>query len=220
MWEGIDGSEVLVHLCNDYNSVVDTATMITRWKQRVQKQGIATRLLPFGYGDGGGGPTRDHLEYLRREVDLEGVPRVRISHPLDYFHDQEARGVPWRYVGELFSRPIAAPTPRRRAPSAATARVNWRCADAELWGSLAQVMGQYELPADLLDEAWKQVLLNQFHDIIPGSSIHRVYEEAEADHAEVIEVAEETAAEACAALTDFSDDLTVFNSLSWPRQCL
>ena len=46
---------------------------------------------------------------------------------------------------------------------------------------------------NMLDEAWKQVLLNQFHDIIPGSSIHRVYEEAEADHEEVIEVAEETA---------------------------
>ena len=102
MWEGIDGSDVLVHLCNDYNSVVDPATIVTRWKQRVQKQGIATRLLPFGYGDGGGGPTRDHLEYIRREANLEGVPQVSIAHPLDYFHDQEARGVPWRYVGELY----------------------------------------------------------------------------------------------------------------------
>ena len=220
MWEGIDGSDVLVHLCNDYNSVVDTATIITRWKQRVQKQGIATRLLPFGYGDGGGGPTRDHLEYLRREADLEGVPRVQIAHPLDYFHDQEVRGVPWRYVGELYFQAhrgtytSQARTKRGNRQSELTLR------EAELWGSLAQAMGHYALPTDLLDDAWKQVLLNQFHDIIPGSSIHRVYEEAEADHGEVIEVAEETAAEACAALTDFTDDLTVFNSLSWPRQCL
>ena len=49
------------------------------WKKRVQKRDLDAFLLPFGYGDGGGGPTRDHIEYLRREADLEGMPRVRIS---------------------------------------------------------------------------------------------------------------------------------------------
>ncbi|MHC5034589.1 MAG: glycoside hydrolase family 38 N-terminal domain-containing protein, partial [Planctomycetota bacterium] len=102
-WEGIDGSRVLVHLCNDYNSQASPTEVIQRWRQRVQKDGISTRLLPFGWGDGGGGPTRDHLEFVRRQADLEGVPRVRMASPVDYFKDLEERGVPdVTYVGELY----------------------------------------------------------------------------------------------------------------------
>ena len=101
-WEGIDGSEVLVHLCNDYNSHTNPKLVIERWTQRVQKDGFSTRLLPFGFGDGGGGPTRDHLEFLRRQRDLEGVPKTVMASPIDYFKDQEAKGSPARYVGELY----------------------------------------------------------------------------------------------------------------------
>ncbi len=102
-WEGIDGSEVFVHLHNDYSSRTGPAAVIQRWNERVQKDGFSTRLFPFGWGDGGGGPTRDHLEFLRREGDLEGVPRVIIASPLAYFEDHEAKGWPdERYVGELY----------------------------------------------------------------------------------------------------------------------
>jgi alpha-mannosidase len=220
-WEGIDGSEVLVHLCNDYNSRTDSATIIERWNQRVQKDGIATRLLPFGFGDGGGGPTRDHLESLRRLVDLEGVPKVRIAHPLDYFRDQEARGIPdARYVGELYFQAHRGTYTSQARTKRGNRKSEIALREAEMWDSLTRVMKGEKVPDDALDEAWKTVLLNQFHDIIPGSSIHRVYEEAEADYARVIDTAEEVAAEAAGSLTDGSNDLTVFNSLSWPRRCL
>jgi len=86
-WEGIDGSTVLVHLTNDYNSEADPASLIERWRQRVQKDDISTRLVPFGLGDGGGGPTRDHLEYLARSADLEGMPLTRMAPPQAYFND-------------------------------------------------------------------------------------------------------------------------------------
>jgi alpha-mannosidase len=220
-WEGIDGSGVLVHLCNDYNSTTDAATIIERWNQRVQKDDIATRMLPFGYGDGGGGPTRNHLESLRRLGNLEGVPMTRIAHPLDYFHDQEARGIPEaRYVGELYFQAHRGTYTSQAKTKRGNRKSELALREAEMWDSVTRALSGHSTPADALDEAWKTVLLNQFHDIIPGSSIQRVYEEAEADYARVIDTAEEIAAEAAGSLTDGSDDLTVFNSLSWPRSCL
>lgn len=221
-WEGIDGSTVLVHLCNDYNSRTDPAAIIERWDQRVQKDGFSTRLVPFGWGDGGGGPTRDHLEYLRRMGNLEGVPKVRIAAPNDYFHDQEARGIPEaRYVGELYFQAHRGTYTSQAKTKRGNRKSELALREAELWGAAAQAIRGYDYPLPLMDESWKKVLLNQFHDIIPGSSIHRVYEEAEATYAQVIDTAEEVAGEAAGLFTDESDDaVTVFNSLSWDRKAL
>jgi len=89
-----------------------------------------------------------------------------------------------------------------------------------MWGAAARALEGFTFPLERIDDAWKLVLLNQFHDIIPGSSIHRVYEEAEADYATVIQTAEEVAHQATARFTDDSQALTVFNSLSWERTAL
>jgi alpha-mannosidase len=78
----------------------------------------------------------------------------------------------------------------------------------------------FEFPAERMNAAWKKVLLNQFHDIIPGSSIQRVYQEAEADYAQVIAAARDVIARATGTLTFEDDALTVFNSLSWERKIL
>ena len=220
-WEGIDGSEVLVHLINNYNSEVDPATVIQRWNERVQKDGITTRLLPFGWGDGGGGATRDHLEYIRRLANLEGVPIARLAHPIEYFHDQEARGVPdARYVGELYFQAHRGTLTSQARTKRGNRKSELALREAEMWSVAARALRGALVPLPTLDKAWKKVLLNQFHDIIPGSSIHRVYEEAEAAYAEVIETAERLTNAAMDALIDESDGLTVFNSLSWPRTCL
>jgi alpha-mannosidase len=220
-WEGIDGSEVLVHLHNDYNSRTDPASVIQRWSERVQKDGISTRLFPFGYGDGGGGPTRDHLEFLRREQDLEGVPRVRIASPIAYFKDQEARGWPVaRYVGELYFQAHRGTYTSQARTKRGNRKSEFALREAELWGVAAQTLKGVAFPGAEIDEAWKAVLLNQFHDIIPGSSIHRVYEEAEAAYAGVIDLTNRVASGAMASLTDDSQALTVFNSLSWEREAL
>ena len=220
MWEGIDGSQVLVHLCNDYNSHTDPASVIQRWNQRVQKDGFSTRLFPFGYGDGGGGPTRTHLEYLRRLKNLEGAPRVVIASPLDYFRDQEAKGVEAHYVGELYYQCHRGTYTTQARTKRGNRKSELALREAELWGVAAAALAGFTYPAAQMDEAWKGVLLNQFHDIIPGSSIHRVYEEAEAAYEEIINTAEEVAGAAAGTLTDESDALTVFNSLSWERPLL
>jgi alpha-mannosidase len=220
IWEGIDGSEVLVHLHNDYNSHTNPATVIRRWRERVQKDGFSTRLFPFGYGDGGGGPTRDHLEFLRRQRDLEGVPKVRIASPIDYFKDQEKKEVYNHYVGELYYQSHRG----TYTSQARTKRGNRKCEfalrDAEMWAVAASFLRGFNVPQGELDEAWKRILLNQFHDIIPGSSIHRVYEEAEAAYAAVIETVDGIADRAICAITDDSKSVTCFNSLSWDRNAL
>ena len=203
IWEGIDGSEVKVHLMNDYNSRTDTATLIGRWNGRVQKDGIATRLLPFGYGDGGGGPTRDHLEYVRRAADLEGVPKVVIASPLDYFKDQERRGWPQeRFVGELYVQAHRGTYTSQARTKRGNRKSEFALREAEMWAAAAGALAGYAVPRDDLFAAWRDVLLNQFHDIIPGSSIHRVYEEAEAAYDGVIAGAGKVASAAATALVE------------------
>ena len=221
LWEGIDGSEVLVHLCNDYNSRTDPTAVIERWNQRVQKDGISTRLFPFGWGDGGGGPTRDHIEFIRRMRDLQGVPRTQMAGPIEYFEDQEARCLPdARYVGELYFQAHQGTLTSQARVKKGNRKSEFALREAEMWGVAARALKGHALPLAELEAAWKKVLLNQFHDIIPGSSIHRVYQEAEAAYAEVIDAAEEMSAASTALLADPAQAFTVFNSLSWARTCL
>ena len=219
-WEGIDGSQILVHLHNDYNSRMNPASVIERWKERVQKEGFSTRLMPFGFGDGGGGPTRNHLEYARRQRDLEGAPKVIIASPIDYFKDQELKPVETRYVGELYFQAHRGTYTSQARTKRGNRKSEFALREAEMWGVAARALAGFSFPAETMDQAWKKVLLNQFHDIIPGSSIERVYEEAEASYAEAIDIADGVTADATAALTDGEQALTVFNSLPWARAAL
>ena len=219
-WEGIDGSAILVHLHNDYNSTTNPAMVIQRWKERVQKDGFSTRLLPFGWGDGGGGPTRHHLEFIRRERDLEGVPKVRMASPIEYFKDQESKPVSARYVGELYFQAHRGTYTSQARTKRGNRKSEFALREAEMWGAAATVLKRFTYPADTMDKAWKAVLLNQFHDIIPGSSIHRVYEEAEAAYDSAIRAANDVTAQATSVLVNRSSALTSFNSLSWERTTL
>jgi len=221
-WEGIDGTCVLSHIHNDYNSQTNPATLIERWKSRVQKDGLDARMLPFGYGDGGGGPTRNHLEYLRRQQDLEGAPKCIIAGPVEYLRHDEASSYPWpTYVGELYFQNHRGTYTSQAKTKRGNRKGEFALREVEMWGAAALARARFEYPLAEMDEAWKGVLLNQFHDIIPGSSIHRVYEEAEALYAEVIATAEKnTGAAARALLREGPNAVTVFNSLSWERAAL
>ncbi|MHB1318346.1 MAG: alpha-mannosidase [Anaerolineae bacterium] len=220
-WEGIDGSSVLVHLHNEYNSETDPATLILRWNQRVQKDDISTRLVPFGWGDGGGGPTRDHLEYVARSADLEGMPRTRIAPPQAYFDDLAERGIPSaRYVGELYFQSHRGTLTSQARTKRGNRKSEFALREAEVWASAGRALLGRTVPQQALHEAWQAVLLNQFHDIIPGSSIHRVYEEAEAAYAQVLATAAQVSEGARQALAPAADALTVFNSLSWERSSI
>ena len=218
-WEGIDGSEVRVHLHNDYNATTNPAQTIRRWRERVQKDDIDARLFPFGWGDGGGGPHRDHLEFLRRQADLEGCPRMRIDTPTAFFKALDAQAPPPnRYVGELYFQLHRGTYTTQARTKRGNRRSEFALREAELWSAAAAALNGFALPVETMTEAWREVLLNQFHDIIPGSSIARVYEEAEAAYGRVIATAGRVASDArMTFVASATDQLTVFNSLSWPR---
>lgn len=221
-WEGIDGTRVLSHFHNDYNSQTRPVDIIKRWNDRVQKDGITSRLFPFGFGDGGGGPTREHLEFLRRMKNLEGVPQCQLAPPAQFFKDEEARRAPLPvYVGELYFQAHRGTYTSQAAVKKGNRKGEYALREAELWSVVAAARARRPVPMPQLDALWKLLLLNQFHDILPGSSIARVYEEAARDHAKVLADAGATTAAAQRALVSASRRaVTVFNSLSWERTAL
>ncbi len=217
-WQGMDGSEVTSFLHMDYTSRTDARTIVERWRDRVQKRGIRRFLLPFGYGDGGGGPTRDDLEDLRRNRDLEGVPHTRIETPTRFFEDCAADGGPKeRYVGELYFQAHRGVLTSQAAIKRGNRKSELTLREAEIWSVAAS--GRVAWPKEALDECWHGVLLNQFHDILPGSSIERVYVEARQQYAAILDKAGALITQATGALTAGSGR-TWFNSLSWERRAL
>jgi alpha-mannosidase len=222
-WEGIDGSTVLAHIFNDYNSQTGPADLAQRWKERVQKDDVHSLILAFGHGDGGGGPTREHLEYLRRSDDLEGLPRVRMSSPNDFFHEIEATGIPSeRYVGELYFQAHRGTYTSQAKTKRNNRKIELALREAEMWATASHTLAGCAYPQEKLDETWRTLLLHQFHDILPGSSIHRVYEDAERAVGAGIVEAQGVAQTAAGQLARPAGRpaLTVFNSLSWSRSAL
>jgi len=219
-WEGIDGTAIPAHIFTDYNSQTRPRHIMERWKTRLQKNGINSMIMAFGWGDGGGGPTRDHLEFLKRVSDLEGLPRVKMASPEAFFKDLQKAGMPKdRYMGELYFQAHRGTYTSQAKTKRGNRKSELALREAELWATAARALKKFDFTPTTLMDAWRKVMLNQFHDILPGSSIHRVYEEAEATHAEAIREANQIADSAARAFASGSG-LTVFNSLSWPRQAL
>ena len=221
-WEGIDGTRIFAHFHNNYNSLVAPANVVAKWGDRRQKDGMVSLLYPFGFGDGGGGPTREHLEFLRRQTDLEGVPRTVQCSPIEFFKDDEQRpdGKPV-YVGELYFQNHRGTYTSQARTKRGNRRSELALRETELWASASSVLHGHTYPRDDLRRLWQDVLLNQFHDIIPGSSIARVYEQAEEMYDGVLSAAKDLTDRAARKLLRASRDrLTVFNSLSWDRTAL
>ena len=220
-WRGMDGSEVTSFLPTSYTYRTDPAELCKVWRSRVQTRDLSDFLIPFGYGDGGGGPCRDHVEYALRERDLEGMPKVRMASPVGFFDELEASGGPANtWEGELYFN-----AHRGTYTSQASIKRNNRLSEfalreAELWCALATAQHGGLYPAQTLDRLWKVLLLNQFHDILPGSSIARVYEEANAAHESLQAEAATLAKNARALLTPAPEGVTVFNSLGFDREAV
>ena len=225
VWEGIDGSEVLTHFlpAHSYNSRVDPGSLIKAERRHQEKGHSKPILYQYGYGDGGGGPTPKMIEFAARAENTEGLPRCRPGFISEFFERlaEQSSDLP-RWVGEFyleFHRGTYTTQGR-------TKRLNRRCElalrDAELLGAIGLAHGG-EYRQDTLNDAWRLVLLNQFHDVLPGSSIREVYELAEKQLAEALETADEAAEASLDGLADHIDTcgagraVVVWNTLSWPR---
>ena len=188
-WEGIDGSRIVSFLPTSYTYKTNPKQLEEVWKNRSQLQDLDAFLLPFGYGDGGGGPTRDDIEYAKREQNLEGAPRVELSDPKSFFKKMDEAGGPVNtYVGELYFNAHRGTYTSQAKVKQNNRRAEFALREMEMWGAFGLCKGNV-YDSEKADALWKELLLNQFHDILPGSSIGRVYEEARKAVGGVIETA-------------------------------
>ena len=216
-WKGMDGSSVTSFLPTSYTYRTDPKELCGAWRSRVQKRHLDDFLIPFGYGDGGGGPCRDYIEYAQRERDLEGMPKVKMASPTEFFEDLERKGGPVNtWDGELYFNAHRGTYTTQAAVKKNNRRSEFALHNMEVWGALAALKGA-AYPAADAERLWKVLLLHQFHDILPGSSIAKVYVEANAAHQELQQEAHALAERARNALVAPGDGVTLFNSLGFDR---
>ncbi|TCC64687.1 alpha-mannosidase [Kribbella pittospori] len=216
-WEGLDGTRVFTHFppIDTYNSDL-SGRELAHAQRNFAENGAATRsLVPFGYGDGGGGPTREFVATARRVANLESSPRVTIESPTEFFSaaEEEYHDHAPVWSGELYLEIHRATYTSQAKTKQGNRRSEHLLREAELWSAAAVVAGKLDAyPYEDLDRIWKAVLLNQFHDILPGSSISWVHREAEETYARLASELEAIIAKAQQALAGSGDAQIVFNA--------
>ncbi len=187
-WEGIDGTRILTHFppSDTYNADV-TAEELARSARNYRDKGISDHsILLFGYGDGGGGPTREMLQRAKRFADLEDASQVSQKTPQEFFEvlHKELDGADSSWSGELYLELHRGTFTSQSDTKLGNRRNEALIRQVEAASTLAALRGQ-EYPHEALEEAWQRILLNQFHDILPGTSIGWVHQEAVETHEEV-----------------------------------
>ncbi|MFJ3378954.1 alpha-mannosidase [Curtobacterium sp. NPDC090217] len=211
-WEGIDGSRILTHLppADTYNSDVSPADLHRGERQNKERGTANTSMLLYGFGDGGGGPTREMVAAAHRQHDLDGSPRVDLGTPAQVFEQLEQElPVPGVWSGEMYLEFHRGTYTSQIRTKQGNRRSEHLLREAELWAATAAVRLGLEYPYEQLEAAWHTVLLQQFHDILPGSSIAWVYENAEENYRLVAETLEGLIGTATTALAGGSTDGTV-----------
>ncbi|HZU66427.1 MAG TPA: alpha-mannosidase [Ktedonobacteraceae bacterium] len=234
-WRGIDGSEVLAHFIttadldptktfSTYNGSLQPGSITATWRNYRQQDCNDHLLYLYGWGDGGGGPTEEQVARLQLLANLRDFPQVRSGRVDDYFSD-----LYWRvwenpclptWVGELYLE-------YHRGTYTSQAHIKQQNRRAELLYREAELLnawaGLYGMPSrqEQLNVGWRLLLLNQFHDVLPGSSIPEVYEDARRLYAEARAIGKQIYDEALAVVlgqvTAGEGDLLLLNTLPWER---
>ncbi|MER5731563.1 glycoside hydrolase family 38 C-terminal domain-containing protein [Streptomyces sp. NPDC002138] len=214
-WEGIDGTRVFTHFppVDTYNSDLGGEQLAHAARNYREKGRGSRSLAPFGWGDGGGGPTREQLARAARQRDLEGSPRVEIERPDAFFekaHTEYPDAPVW--AGELYLELHRGTYTSQAKTKQGNRRSESLLREAELWAATAAVrVPGYDYPHADLERIWKVVLLHQFHDILPGSSIAWVHREARETYARLRSELEAITTLAQSALAGRGDTELVFN---------
>lgn len=213
-WKGIDGSEVLVHMPPEgtYNSS-GSPKAVAYAAGEYSERGISENaMMLYGIGDGGGGPGREHLEYLKREKDICGLPRVKNADSVEFFAalHKEADKLP-EYRGEIYLERHQGTYTSQSKNKRFNRLMETALAETEFAYALKGICNGYEM----LDDVWKEMLLYQFHDIIPGSSIQRVYNETEPRYQTMLDALDK---EIEKTLVAENGKLCAFNATSFERE--
>ena len=228
-WQGLDGTQVLAHFITTpsqswfatYNGRLTAAEVKGTWDAYKQKRLHSSLLHAFGFGDGGGGPSADMLETARRLADMPGLPRYRIGRADEFFRDLEAvREEAPVWNGELYLEFHRGTFTSQARTKRLNRKSELALHEAEALAGMALLHGG-EYPADALHQQWQTVLLNQFHDILPGSSIGEVYAESSEQYGQVVREAGAVSGRAQAHLAERVatevDSVLLFNTLGQAR---
>jgi len=236
-WKGIDGTKILTHFipsCDyksgshgvvsysahsdgftTYNAYLTPRQMKGAWQRYQQKALNGEVLSSFGYGDGGGGPDIEMLEAQRRlSYGIPGCPATKPSTALDFFRklesDLDGKKVPV-WSGELYLEYHRGTYTSMARNKKFNRRSEFALANLETAGVLAQSLCGAAYPAETLSENWERLLRNQFHDILPGSSIKEVYEDSKAEYEALFSSAGSGEAALLQAVADGVGGTVVFN---------
>ncbi len=236
LWKGIDGSEILTHFittpepCNSrdswfytYNGKVVPRTVKGIWDAYSEKQMNKDLLISFGHGDGGGGVNRDMLENRRRLDKIPGLPRVKMSTAGEYFRRlHETVENTDQYVhtwdGELYLEYHRGTYTSQAYNKRMNRKMELLYRRTE-WLAVMRALMEHDLGKarqEELTKGWKHILTNQFHDIIPGSSIHEVYEDSRKDYAWIEKIAHGVEQDAYKEILENRENTyTVWNASGW-----
>ncbi|MCE5199961.1 alpha-mannosidase, partial [bacterium] len=223
-WQGVDGTRIFSHLVQGtYNHSATPGETRAQWNAYNSKLSCPDFIVSYGFGDGGGGPTREMLEYIPRMADIPGMPKASTGRTHAFFDKIAAStsDLPvWN--GELYFELHRGTYTSQGRNKRANRISELYFRDAEMLSAIGTLFG-LDYPKKELVEGWQTILLNQFHDIIPGSSIPDVYVDSQKQYAEIIANASEikkNGIKAVAGRANTSGDgapVVVFNSLSWDR---
>ncbi len=250
LWEGIDGTRVFTHFppADTYNAQTGPKELLKNVKNFREHDRASRSLLVYGYGDGGGGPSITMLEQAKRLEDFDGLPQLKLEKVIDFFGKAEAdaRDLPV-WVGELYLELHRGTYTSQARNKRSNRKCEFLLREAEFFDAATSILSpgrreKAENPARAiydvtglgssdatshraaLDRAWKLVLLNQFHDIIPGSSIHWVYLDSTKDYETVTRLgnsvlaSSHVALDACIDTSSFRQPVQVANTLNFPRR--
>lgn len=237
-WRGLDGTELLTQLgtCPEkdvtwgstYNGVIAPWEVKGTWERYQQKDINQEVLMPFGWGDGGGGPTREMLEAYEVMHDLPGLPEVKMKH-IEAFAEDLEKNLDLKEVpvwdGELYFEYHRGTYTSQAFIKRENRKAEILYHDIELFSAVRDVLlDEHSYPSGELKDNWKKICTNQFHDIIPGSSIPEVYKDAAKLYKEIRGAGNRLLDRAFEDITCAEklppSGITVFNPLSWERKGL
>lgn len=202
-----------------YKSSMTAKSLYKQWKRYKNKYEVPFLLYAYGYGDGGGGITWEMVEMMKHMNKVPHIPRIVKGYEDEYVAELKSciDNMP-TWEGELYVEVHRGTYTTNLKMKKYMADAESVLRSAEIWSSIAEILGLVEYPKEELEKLWKRVLLHQFHDVLPGSSIREVYDEAIADLKKVIREAEEIIHSVLERIAEREGNDLVFNDLPWERR--
>ncbi|KAF9353142.1 Glycoside hydrolase, 38 vacuolar alpha mannosidase [Mortierella sp. NVP85] len=226
-WVGLDGTKILTHMapCETYTAQADVGDMVRSVKNNRDLAFSNQSLVPYGNGDGGGGPQRAMIERIRRMGDIDGLPKCQMGGTEAFFESVEAQAKNLQeWKGELYFELHRGTYTSHGAIKKYNRKLEFLLRDVEIASAMcSSLKRKFNYPKDELDVLWKNLLLNQFHDVLPGSSIEianidarEIYNEIETKGKKLLQGSLDCLCQSSQKLGEDSRYVAI-NTLGWPR---